>query len=214
MKKYLTEVLGTFALVFCGTAAIVVNDITGGVITHPGVAAVWGLIVIAAIYAFGHISGAHINPAVTIAFAVTDRFHRQDTLPYILAQLIGAFLASTAVRFIFGAHETLGGTIPYDTWQQTFVLEVILTYLLMVVILFASQNKDVNKFTGIAVGMTVWLEALFAGPISGASMNPARSLAPGIVSGSMDHLWVYVAAPVIGSVLASFTWMYLKNEDD
>ena len=212
MKKYFAEFIGTFALVFCGTGAIVINEVTNGSVSHVGIAITFGLIVMAMIYAFGSISGAHINPAVTIAFSFTDRFDRKALLGYIIAQLLGAFLASGILRFLFPENIGLGATLPFGALQQTFILEVILTYFLMLVILFVSDDKSVNQFTGIAVGATVMLEAMFAGPITGASMNPARSIAPAIVSGNISELWVYILAPILGAILASFTWKVLKTE--
>lgn len=213
MKKYLAELIGTFALVFCGTGAIVINDVTSGSVSHVGIAMTFGLIVMAMIYTFGNISGAHINPAVSIAFSFTDRFEKKDLFGYIIAQLVGAFLASGVLRVLFTTHENLGATFPYGDWHQTFILEIILTYFLMLVIIFASQNKAIQQFTGMAVGATVLLEAMFAGPITGASMNPARSIAPAIVSGNISELWIYIIAPIIGAVLASLTWKFMKEEE-
>ena len=213
MRKYVAEFIGTFALVFCGTGAIVINDVTGGTVTHVGIAITFGLIVTAMIYAFGEISGAHINPAVSIAFAVTDRFNEKQVAPYIVAQLAGGIFASVILAFLFQEHEGLGTTLPAGDWQQTFILEIILTYFLMVVILFVSQNKAVTEFTGLAVGFVVLLEAMFAGPITGASMNPARSIGPALISGNLTHLWVYIAAPIIGALLASGTWFLLREKN-
>lgn len=213
MKKYLAELIGTFALVFCGTGAIVINDVTSGSVSHVGIAMTFGLIVMAMIYTFGSVSGAHINPAVSIAFSLTDRFDKKDLFGYIIAQLIGAFLASGILRILFTTHENLGATFPYGDWHQTFILEIILTYFLMLVIIFASQNKAIQQFTGMAVGATVLLEAMFAGPITGASMNPARSIAPAIVSGNIAELWIYIAAPIIGAILASLTWKFMKEDE-
>ncbi|MBI1226928.1 MAG: MIP family channel protein [Bacteroidetes bacterium] len=213
MKKYIAELIGTFALVFCGTGAIVINDVTNGTVSHVGIAITFGLIVTVMIYAFGNISGAHINPAVTIAFSVTDRFEKKNLLGYIVAQLLGAFLASGILKFLFSGHENLGATLPNGDWQQSFILEIILTYLLMIVILFVSQNKSVNQFTGLAVGAIVMLEAMFAGPITGASMNPARSISPAIISGNISELWIYIIAPIIGAVLASLTWNLMKEKE-
>jgi len=214
MKRYLAEAIGTFALVFCGTGAIVINDVTNGAVSHVGIAITFGLIVMAMIYSFGSISGAHINPAVTIAFSFTDRFNKKDLVPYLLAQLLGAFLASGVLRYLFQEHENLGATLPYGTSGQSFILEVILTYFLMLVIIFVSQNKEVTNLTGIAVGATVLLEAMFAGPITGASMNPARSIAPAVVSGNISELWIYILAPIIGAILASLTWLFMKRDED
>jgi len=212
MKKYLAELIGTFGLVFCGTGAIVINDVANGAVSHLGIAVTFGLIVTVMIYSFCSISGAHINPAVTIAFSTTDRFNKKDLAPYLIAQLIGAFLASGILHFLFQKHTTLGITTPAGDWHQSFILEIILTYFLMLVIIFVSQNKTVTQFTGIAVGATVLLEALFAGPITGASMNPTRSIAPAIVSGHLSRLWIYILAPIIGALLASFTWNFMKED--
>ena len=212
MKKYIVETIGTFALVFCGTGAIVINDVTSGTVSHVGVAITFGLIVTVMIYSFGNISGAHINPAVSIAFSFTDRFEKKRLVGYIIAQLLGAFLASGILKILFQDHPHLGSTIPFGDWHQSFILEIILTYFLMIVILFVSQNKSVSHFTGIAVGATVMLEAMFAGPITGASMNPARSIAPAIVSGNISDLWIYIAAPIIGAILASLTWKVLQED--
>jgi len=213
MKKYIAELIGTFALVFCGTGAIVINDVTQGTVTHLGIAITFGLIVTAMIYTFGSVSGAHINPAVTIAFSITDRFTKKDLLPYLIAQLIGAFLASGLLKILFQNHENLGATLPNGSWQQSFILELVLTYFLMLVIIFVSQNKDVTQFTALAVGATVLLEALFAGPICGASMNPARSIAPAIVSGNTTHLWIYIVATIVGACLAVLTWKLMKEKE-
>jgi len=213
MKKFIAELIGTFALVFCGTGAIVINDVTNGIVSHVGIAITFGLIVTVMIYAFGNISGAHINPAVSIAFSVTDRFEKKNLLGYILAQLFGAFLASGVLKILFSEHENLGATLPNGDWQQSFILEIILTYLLMIVILFVSQNKSVNHFTGLAVGSIVALEAMFAGPITVASMNPARSIAPAIVSGNISDLRIYIIAPIIGAVSASLTWNLMRENE-
>ncbi|MGH1336850.1 MAG: MIP/aquaporin family protein [Aureispira sp.] len=213
MKKYIAELIGTFALVFCGTGAIVINEVTNGTVSHVGVAITFGLIVMVMIYSLGRISGAHINPAVSIAFSFTDRFEKKNLVGYLVAQLLGAFLASGILRMLFAEHDNLGATLPFGSWQQSFILEVILTYFLMLVILLVSQNKSIHQFTGMAVGGTVLLEAMFAGPITGASMNPARSIAPALVSGNMTALWVYIVAPIVGAILASWTWHFLKEEE-
>ncbi len=212
MKKYIAESIGTFALVFCGTGAIIINDVTNGIVTHVGVALTFGLIVTAMIYAFINISGAHINPAVTIAFSFTNRFDNIRLLGYLIAQLLGGFMASLILSFLFLDHDNLGSTMPFGDWHQTFILEIILTYFLMIVILFVSQNKSIHQFTGIAVGAVVMLEALFAGPITGASMNLARSITPAVVSGNTSVLWIYTIAPIIGAILASLTWKYFESE--
>jgi aquaporin NIP len=213
MKKYYAEILGTFALVFCGTGAIIINQESAGVITHPGIAFTFGLIVMVMIYALGPISGAHLNPAVTVAFTVAKRFPLKEVIPYILSQAVGAFAASTTLRFLFEQNEFLGATIPAGTELQSFVLEVILTFFLMLVIInVATGSKEQGMFAGLAIGSTVLLEAMFAGPICGASMNPIRSISPAIVSGHVEHLWIYIAAPILGAALAILVWRFIKTE--
>lgn len=201
-NKYLAECFGTFCLVFAGTAAIIVNDLRGGAVTHVGIAMTFGLIVLTMIYAVGDISGAHLNPAVTIGFFASGRLERSFVIPYILAQLTGACLASMLLRNLFPFHESLGSTFPSGVPLQSFVLEVVLTMMLMVVVLRVSSGPKERGITaGVAVGSLIGLEALFAGPISGASMNPARSLAPALFSGHMGEVWIYLAAPILGSLL-------------
>lgn len=203
MKKYLAEVLGTFGLVFAGTGAIVINDFSQGAITHVGICLTFGLVVMAMIYSVGDISGAHLNPAVTIGFWVAKRFPAKEILPYILSQLVGAFLASGLLWFVFPEHPNLGATLPSLTLVQTFVFEIILTFFLMFVIINVSTGaKEKGLMAGVAIGATVALEALFAGPVTGASMNPARSLAPALVSGELTGFWIYIVAPIIGAYLA------------
>ncbi|HEY0741089.1 MAG TPA: aquaporin [Chryseosolibacter sp.] len=215
MKKYCTELLGTFGLVFCGTGAIIINQESGGVITHPGIAFTFGLIVMVMIYALGPISGAHLNPAVTIAFTVAKRFPVKEILPYLTSQAIGAFGASWTLRFLFEKNEFLGATIPAGTEMQSFVLELILTFFLMLVIInVATGSKEQGMFAGLAIGSTVMLEAMFAGPISGASMNPIRSLSPAVVSGHLEHLWIYIVAPLLGAALAILVWRLIKSDSN
>lgn len=203
MRRPLAEFLGTFILVFAGTGAIVINQACGGVIGHPGIALTFGLVVLAMIYTFGDISGAHLNPAVTVAFAAAKRFPWKEVPPYLAAQLAGAFAASGLLKFLFPGPGTLGATLPAGSASQSFVLEVVLTAILMLVILGVSTGaKEKGITAGIAIGATVGLEAMFAGPACGASMNPARSLAPAIVSGHLQHLWLYPVATVLGALLA------------
>jgi aquaporin NIP len=213
MKKYVAEIIGTFALVFCGTGAVIINQQTNGMITHVGVAITFGLIIMAMIYALGNISGAHLNPAVTIAFTLAKKFEFREVTPYIISQLVGAFLASLTLRYLFPSNEFLGTTLPAGTALQSFILEFILTFFLMLVIInVATGSKEQGMFAGLAIGSTVLLEAMFAGPISGASMNPARSIAPAIISGHTEHLWVYILATISGAAFAVPVWKYLKSE--
>ena len=203
IKKYLAESLGTFILVFCGTGAIIINEVSGGAVTHIGIAITFGLVVLALIYSIGDISGAHINPAVTIAFAVAKRFKWQHVIPYIVAQVIGAFVASLVLKFLFPANELLGTTLPSGSSMQSFILEVILTFILMYVILnVTSGSKEKGITAGIAIASVIALDAMFGGPISGASMNPARSLAPALLSGHLECLWIYLCAPIAGAIVA------------
>ena len=200
MRRLAAEVLGTFALVFAGTGAVVTNDVSGGAVTHVGIALTFGLIVLAMIYAVGDVYGAHLNPAVTLGFFAARRFEGRWVAPYIASQCAGAMLASFTLRLMFPTHATLGATLPAGDAIQSFVLELILTFLLMFVILSVSTgSKEKGILAGVAVGSVIALEALFAGPISGASMNPARSLAPALVAWRLDSLWLYLTAPVLGA---------------
>lgn len=202
-RKLLAELFGTFALVFAGTGAIVVNAASGGAIGHAGVALTFGLVVLAMIYTFGDVSGAHLNPAVTLAFAAAGRFDWREIPGYLAAQTAGAFAASGLLRLLFPEDATLGATLPAGSAGQSFVFELVLTLLLMLVILGVSTGaKEKGITAGIAVGSVIALEAMFAGPVCGASMNPARSLAPALVAGQWQHLWIYLAAPVLGALLA------------
>jgi len=211
VKKYVAEFLGTFGLVFCGTGAIIINEHTHGAVTHIGVAITFGLIVLAMIYTFGDTSGAHFNPAVTLGFAIAKRFELKQVIPYIFFQITGAFAASGTLKLLFPDNMNLGSTIPAGSLMQSFFLEFILTYFLMLVIINVSQgSKETGVLAGIAIGATVLLEAMFAGPISGASMNPARSIAPGIVSGNVESLWIYIVSPVSGAALATCTWLLMN----
>jgi aquaporin Z len=203
LRASCAEAIGTFVLVFAGTGAIVVDSISRGAVTHVGVALVFGLVVLALVSALGDVSGAHLNPAVSIAFAASGRFHWRSVPAYVGGQLAGAFAASVLLAGLFPAHPTLGATLPAGSDLQSFVLEVVLTWILMLVILSVSHGShERGALAAIAVGSVVGLEALFAGPISGASMNPARSLAPALVSGSTHGVWIYLTAPVFGAVLA------------
>ena len=199
MKAHLSEVIGTFCLVFAGTGAIVVDDESGGAVSHVGVALTFGLVVMAMIYAVGDKSGAHLNPAVTFGFWLSRRLPGKAVAPYVAAQAVGAFAASGLLRLLF-RHPSLGATRPAGPWAQSFVLEAVLTAILMFVILgVATGAREKGVLAGVAIGGVIALEALFAGPISGASMNPARSLAPAVVSGRLGDVWIYLVAPVLGA---------------
>lgn len=213
-KKCFAEFLGTFALVFAGTGAIVINDVSGGAVTHVGIALTFGLVVLAMIYAVGDISGAHLNPAVTTAFWLSGRLPARSVLPYLASQCLGALAASGIMRLLFPAHPNLGATLPAGSEMQSFILELILTFFLMFVILNVSTGaKEKGITAGIAVGAVIALEALFAGTICGASMNPARSLAPALVSGHWQHLWIYLVAPMLGSCLSIFACRACQDGD-
>jgi aquaporin NIP len=213
MRKYLAEFTGTFIMVFCGTGAIIIDQQTGGVISHAGVAITFGLVVMSIIYALGNVSGAHINPAVSIAFALTKRFPAKQLLPYIFSQLAGGIFASAILKFLFPLNEMLGVTLPAGSVMQSFILEALLTYFLMLVIInVATGSKEQGMFAGIAIGAVVGLEAMFAGPICGASMNPVRSIAPAVISGHYEHLWLYIVAPVLGATLAVPLSKYLCDD--
>ena len=214
MKKYVAELLGTFALVFCGTGAIIIDQQTNGAVTHVGVAITFGFIVMAMIYTFGNISGAHLNPAVTIAFTLANRFELKQVVPFIISQLTGGILASVILKYLFPSNLFLGATIPAGSDMQSFVLEFILTFFLMLVIInVASGSKEQGMFAGLAIGSTVLLEAMFAGPICGASMNPVRSIYPALISGHTEHLWIYIFATIPGAALSIPVWKFLNYQN-
>lgn len=213
LKKFLAESFGTFALVFAGTGAIVIDDVSHGGVTHIGVALTFGWIVLSMIYALGDISGAHLNPAVTFAFWFSGRFPGKEVFSYLLAQCIGAISASLMLHLLFPTHSTLGATLPAGPDFQSFVLEVVLTFLLVHVILNVSTGAQEKGITaGIAISAVVSLEAMFAGPICGASMNPARSLGPALVSGHLQSLWIYLIAPTLGAALAVASCRCMKEK--
>ncbi|MBD2090600.1 aquaporin [Microcoleus sp. FACHB-1515] len=213
-RELVAEFIGTFALVFAGTGAIIVNHLSQGTITHLGISFVFGAIVTALIYSFGHISGAHFNPAVTLAFWSSGFFRSHQVLPYILAQVIGAVVGSLLLVSVFGNVADLGATLPLNgNWQQSFILETVLTFILMLVILGSGLDRRAPiGFAGIAIGLTVGLEAACMGSITGASMNPARSFAPALVSWTWQSHWLYWGAPIVGAQLAVWVYRFLSNE--
>jgi aquaporin NIP len=202
-KKLGAEMLGTFVLVFSGTGAITIEEVTGGAVTHVGIAFTFGLAVLSMIYALGDVSGAHLNPAVTLGFFAARRLPGRQVAPYVAAQCGGGFLASLVLRAIFPTATTLGATAPAGAASQSFVLELVMSFILMLVVLSVSTGaKERGMMAGVAVGAVIGFEALLGGPISGASMNPARSLAPALMAGRLGGLWIYLTAPVAGALLA------------
>lgn len=212
LRRAAAESVGTFALVFAGCGAIVVDARTGA-LGHVGVAITFGLVIMAMIYAVGHVSGAHFNPAVTLAFALTRHFAWLDALAFWLAQVAGALVAALSLRAVLGNHASLGATLPSGSSGQSFVLEAVTTGLLMFVIMaVATDTRAVGEAAALAIGGTVAFCALFAGPISGASMNPARSIGPALASGTLDSLWLYITAPLAGAALGALTYQFIRGE--
>ena len=217
LQQVLAECLGTFCLVFAGTGAVVVNQWhPDHPIGHVGIALTFGLVVMAVIYAIGEKSGAHINPAVTLGFWVAGQFEGRKVGPYLLAQFVGAIGASFLLKILFPTIEDLGCTLPAGSWSQSFVFEFVLTAILMFVILLVANGSAVAQaMAGVAIGGTVALEAMFAGPVCGASMNPARSLGPAVASGKFEHLWIYLVATILGAILAvGLYWALSDQEND
>ncbi|MFK7748471.1 MAG: MIP/aquaporin family protein [Kordia sp.] len=213
MKKYIAEFIGTFALVFFGTGAVIVNEQTNGSLGLVGISLAFGIIIIAMIYSFGTISGTHINPAVTIALAFGKILPKNKIFGYITAQITGAFFASGLLKFMFPENTTLGITIPSGTFLQSFIMECVLTFFLMLTILGVSSKKESASVSGLVIGLMVVGMILVAGPISGGSFNPARSIAPAVVSGNLSALWLYLVAPVLGAILAMFVWKVLVTKN-
>lgn len=214
VRASLAEAVGAFALVFAGTGAIMIDTATGGGVTHVGIGLTFGLVIFVMISAVGHISGAHFNPAVTLAFAVARHLPWRRVGPYLIAQCSGALMASLLLRAMFGNLAHLGATLPRGSDGQSLVLEAVLTFFLMFVITaVATDTRAVTQTAALAIGGTVGLEALFAGPISGASMNPARSLAPALVSGTGASLWLYIVGPVIGAVAGAWAYRLISAGD-
>ena len=216
MKKYIAEIIGTFAMIFCGCGAMTINEITGGAISHAGVAATWGLIVMAMIYAFGEISGAHFNPAVTIGFAFAKKFSWKEVPKYISSQIIGAIAAAFLLWFLFPESQFLGETTPAQGFPayKAAILEFLLTFFLMLTIINVSTgSKEIGTMAAIAVGGVILLEAMFAGPMTKASKNPARSIAPALFTGKFQYLWLYITAPILGAMTAVSSCKLVKDDN-
>lgn len=214
MRKLLAEVIGTFTMVFCGCGAMTINEITNGSVSHVGISITWGLIVMAMIYAFGEISGAHFNPAVTLGFATAKKFKWKKVPSYISAQFVGAFMAVSVLWVLFPESQSFGHTYPAEGFApyKAFILEFLLTFFLMIVIINVSTgSKEIGTMAGIAVGSVILLEAMFAGPMTKASMNPVRSIAPAIFSGNLKDLWLYIIAPILGAQLSIVCHYFLKT---
>lgn len=209
----MAEVLGTYFLIFAGCASVVVNKDKDKVITHPGISIVWGLAVAVLAYSVGHVSGAHFNPAVTIAFATCGRFPWKQVPVYVISQVTGSVLASGTLRLLFnGTQDHFAGTLPAGSDMQSFVIEFIITFYLMFVISgVGTDDRAVGELAGVLVGATVLLNVMFAGAISGASMNPARSLGPAIVWRQYRAVWVYLLAPTGGAICGAWAYNALRS---
>lgn len=215
MQKVFAEVVGTYFVIFIGCGSVAVNKIYGGVVTFPGICIAWGLIVMIMVYSIGHISGAHFNPAVTITFAIFRHFPYKQVPLYMVAQLLGSILASGTLCLMFDVKdEDYFGTVPVGSDIQSLVLEFVISFLLMFVISgVATDNRSIGELAGIAVGMTVIVNVLMAGPVSGASMNPARSLGPAIVMNTYKGLWVYIVGPPLGTIAGGFAYNLIRFTD-
>ncbi len=215
LRACVAEFVGTFGLVFAGTGAIMVNDLSGGQVTQLGIGLTFGLIVAAMIFATGHISGAHINPAVTLAFALCRHFPWRRVPLYVVAQLAGAAAAGLTLLAILGDVAHMGATLPTGSDPQALGLEVVLTFFLMFVIMaVATDTRAEGGLAAIAIGATVALESTFAGPIAGASMNPARSLGPALVGWTWTSQWLYVVGPVVGAAVAALHYTWLRGPNN
>jgi aquaporin NIP len=212
LRALVAEAIGTFALVFGGCGAIMVDAKTQE-LGHVGVAISFGLVIMFGIYAVGHISGAHFNPAVTFAFALTRHFPWPRAVAYWGAQFVGAVCAAALLRASLGNIAHVGATFPSGSQGQAFLWELVMSAFLMFVILaVATDTRAVGEAAAIAIGGTILLDAMFGGPITGASMNPARSLAPGIVSGDLHAIWVYILAPIAGASLGGLAYQFVRGE--
>jgi len=212
LRALVAEAFGTFALVFAGAGAVMVDAKTHA-LGHVGVAITFGLVIMAMIYAVGHVSGAHFNAAVTFAFALTRHFPWPRAFAYWGAQFIGALTAAAILRGSLGNIAHVGATLPSGSQAQSFLWELIMTAFLMFVIMaVATDTRAVGEAAAIAIGGTVGLDAMFGGPISGASMNPMRSLGPALVSGDLHALWLYIVAPVLGASIGAVLYQFIRGE--
>jgi aquaporin NIP len=212
-RKGIAEFIGTFTLVFAGCGAMMVSERFPGVMFPGAVSLVFGLVVLAMVYAVGHLSGAHLNPAVTLAFSVARHFPKSTIPIYLASQCAGAIAAMTVLNLILPPGTETGATLPHVGVWQAFGWEVILTFFVMFVVMsVATDTRAVGTMAGIAVGAVVTIAAFVGGPITGASMNPARSLGPALVSGNLQHLWIYLAAPVVGAVSAALVYNWIRHE--
>jgi MIP family channel proteins len=212
LRVLVAEAIGTFALVFAGAGAIMVDSTTGA-LGHVGVAITFGLVIMVMVYALGHVSGAHLNPAVTFAFALTRHFPWPRAVAYWTAQVAGAIAAAFLLRASLGDIANVGATLPSGSEAQSFLWEVVLTFFLMLVIMaVATDTRAVGEAAAIAIGGTVGLDAMFGGPISGASMNPARSIGPALASGDLHALWLYIVAPLVGASLGALAYQFMRAE--
>lgn len=215
IRRCAAEFIGTYGLVFAGTGAIIIDELSDGQVTRLGIGVTFGLIVMVMVYATGHTSGAHINPVVTLGFALVRHFPWREVPLYWGAQLTGAVIASLALRALFGDIADMGATSPSGTALQSFGLEIVLTFFLMFVIMaVATDVRAVGPSAAIAIGAVVGLAAVFAGSVSGASLNPARSFGPALAGWVWDNHWVYWAAPAIGAVVASLLYAVLRGEEN
>lgn len=212
-RRALAEGLAAFVLVFAGCGAIVTDSVGDGALGSTGVAAVFGLVIMVMIYATGHLSGAHINPAVTIAFAVTRHFPARDAIAYVVAQLVGASAGAALLLAAWSDKPAaLGATVPSVATGTALLYEIVLTALLMfVIVAVATDTRAVGAGAAIAIGGTVALDALFGGPLTGASMNPARSFGPALAAGEWTDFWVYVVGPVIGATLGAGAYQVIRT---
>ena len=210
--KYLAELIGTFIMIFIGTGSIMIDSIHNQ-IGNIGIGLSFGVSVMFVVYAIGSVSGAHINPAVSIAFWLDKKLMTKDLIPYIFFQIVGGILASTLLFLLLPESKTMGETlVQYNNWKIVFIVEFIITFILMFVILHVSdKSRNLDRFSGIAIGGVVAFAAIFVGPISGGSMNPARSIAPAILINDFSYLWIYILSPILGAVLSVFVYNIIQK---